>query len=308
MASLEEIVQAPEIGSHYEIIDKIGQGSYGAVYGAICRSDGRQVAIKRTLYCGEEGVPATTLREISVLRSQFDSGSLSHEHVVKLHDMIADDQYIWMVFERFDMDLRTYLHRYGSFQGDLLRRGAWQLFSGLAHCHQRLVLHRDLKPPNILMKMGEMRLVLADLGLAQMMRPRTAVCSGQVCTLWYRPIELLLGFRHYGPPMDVWSLGCILSEMTTRRVLFPGDSEIDTIFRIFRLLGTPSEETWPGVSALEYFSKDFPDWSNTLHIPGLSDAGHDLLEQCLQYKAHRRISAATALQHPFCGEPASIWL
>lgn len=298
MASEEEALS--EVRRHYAVAEKIGEGSYGTVYGASCLTTGRRVAIKRSPCNTEEGVPTTALREMSLLRS------LRHPHVIKLYDVIAGDSCIFLIFDRFDLDLRRYLRRHGAFHGDRLRQCSRQLFSGLAHCHQRLVLHRDLKPQNILLKFDAncaVHLVLADLGLARMLYMGQAPSTHQVCTLWYRSIELLLGQVHYGPAMDVWSLGCILSEMATTRVLFPGDCEIDTIFRIFKLLGTPSEITWPGVSKLEHFSEDFPIWSppDRLQDVGvLGEDGLDLLEQCLNYKAAWRMTAPQALRHPFC--------
>lgn len=99
-------------------------------------------------------------------------------------------------------------------------------------------------------------------------------------TLWYRAPEILLGSRHYSTPVDVWSVGCIFAEMVNQRPLFPGDSEIDELFKIFRVLGTPSEETWPGVTSLPDFKSAFPKWPpkdlKTV-VPNLGSAGLDLL-------------------------------
>ncbi|GMP34311.1 hypothetical protein CsSME_00007228 [Camellia sinensis var. sinensis] len=99
-------------------------------------------------------------------------------------------------------------------------------------------------------------------------------------TLWYRAPEILLGSRHYSTPVDVWSVGCIFAEMVNQRPLFPGDSEIDELFKIFRILGTPNEDTWPGVTSLADFKSTFPKWPSkdlATVVPNLDSAGIDLL-------------------------------
>ena len=131
-----------------------------------------------------------------------------------------------------------------------------QILAGLHFCHSQLILHRDLKPQNVLIdKTGVVK--LADFGLARAFQARKTY-TPEVVTLWYRAPELLLGEGEYAAAVDLWSTGCILSELTCRKPLFPGDSEIDQLFRIFRLLGTPSEQTWPGVTKLDNFQNLFP--------------------------------------------------
>jgi serine/threonine protein kinase len=124
----------------------------------------------------------------------------------------------------------------------------------------------------------------------------------QVVTLWYRAPEILLGGKQYSTPVDVWSIGCIFAEMVTRQPLFPGDSEIDQLFRIFRMLGTPNQETWPGVSDYPDYKSTFPQWkpeSLAKHIKDLEPLGLDLLQKMLVYEPSKRISAREALKHPF---------
>merc|ERR1739842_159764 len=125
----------------------------------------------------------------------------------------------------------------------------------------------------------------------------------QVVTLWYRAPEILLGSTKYSCPVDMWSIGCIFAEMANKRPLFQGDSEIDQLFRIFRVLKTPTDDMWPGVSQLPDFKVHFPAWSTYSLVEQmdghLDQNGIDLLDKMLVYDPSKRISAKQALQHPY---------
>jgi len=176
-----------------------------------------------------------------------------------------------------------------------------QLIRGIAHCHSHRVLHRDLKPQNLLIdKKGVLK--LADFGLARAFGVPVRTYTHEVVTLWYRAPEILLGGKQYSTPVDIWSIGCIYAEMVTRCPLFPGDSEIDQLFRIFRCLGTPNEEIWPGVSQFPDYKTTFPQWNPVplkTAVDGLDELGLDLLSKMLTYEPSKRISARDALRHPF---------
>ena len=124
-------------------------------------------------------------------------------------------------------------------------------------------------------------LKLADFGLARAFGIPLRTYTHEVVTLWYRSPEILLGSKHYSTAVDMWSVGCIFAEMVNRHPLFPGDSEIDEIFRIFRTLGTPNEETWPGVTKFPDYKSDFPFWAGqnlAKSVPTLEVEGVDLLK------------------------------
>lgn len=118
--------------------------------------------------------------------------------------------------------------------------------------------------------------------------------------MWYRAPEILLGQKVYSTPVDIWSIGCIFSEMAQRRPLFAGDSEIDQIFKIFQIMGTPNEAMWSGVSALPDFKQTFPKWKpinlNTI-ATNLDEKGIDLLEKMVRLDPTKRITAREALEH-----------
>merc|ERR1719162_1854393 len=181
---------------------------------------------------------------------------------------------------------------------------ALQLLKGVEFCHAKRVIHRDLKPQNLLIDRG-LHLKIADFGLARAFPLPAPVGIHETITVWYRPFETLLGCKLYGIPVDMWGVGCIFAEMATGAPLFAGDSEIDTAFKIMQKLGTPTEAMWPGLSELPDFKPTFPQWKpkgwvniRTTHAQ-IGTTGIDLLEQLTCYNPAARISARGALQHRY---------
>lgn len=178
------------------------------------------------------------------------------------------------------------------------------MIRGIEFCHARRILHRDLKPQNLLID-AQGHLKLADFGLARTIGIPVRTYTHEIVTLWYRAPEVLLGGKHYSTAVDMWSVGCIFAELATLSPLLPGDSEIDQLFRIFRLLGTPNESLWPGVTSLPDFKPDFPNWPAVplaQVIPQLDPIGLDLLQQLLVLDPAKRLSAKRALLHPYFDE------
>ncbi|CAL1525993.1 unnamed protein product, partial [Lymnaea stagnalis] len=219
---------------NFQKIEKIGEGTYGVVYKAREKGSGKHVALKKIRLDAEsEGVPSTAIREISLLKE------LEHPNVVRLLDVIHCDMKLYLVFEYLTKDLKKYMDSFPSnehINPALIKSYMYQLLNGISYCHSHRVLHRDLKPQNLLIDM-EGNIKLADFGLARAFGVPVRTYTHEVVTLWYRAPEILLGSRFYSTPVDVWSLGCIFVEMVRRQALFPGDSEIDQLFRIFRTLG-----------------------------------------------------------------------
>ncbi|KAF8925941.1 Cyclin-dependent kinase 3 [Dissophora ornata] len=268
----------------YQKLDKIGEGTYGVVYRATEKATGRIVAMKKIrLENEDEGVPSTAIREISLLKE------LRHDHVVQLLDIIHDENRLYLVFEFLDLDLKKYMDTLPttSISGlplDQVKEYLYQLIRGVEYCHARRVLHRDLKPQNLLIDESR-NLKLADFGLARAFGIPLRPYTHEVVTLWYRAPEILMGCRHYSTAVDIWS-----------------DSEIDELFRIFRLRGTPNEEMWPGIASLKDWKPTFPQWHRQpleKTLPTLCPEGIDLLDQMIEYDPARRISAKRALLHPY---------
>merc|ERR1719326_193264 len=177
-----------------------------------------------------------------------------------------------------------------------------QLCKGVEFCHANRIMHRDLKPQNLLIDSSSMKLKIADFGLARAFSLPIPQYTHEVITVWYRPLEILLGSKLYSLPVDMWGVGCIVAEMAAGSPLFAGDSEIDTAFKIFQKLGTPTEAIWPGVSELPDFKPTFPKWTHKgwANIRNsqaqLGNSGIDILDKLMRYNPRTRVSAREALQ------------
>ncbi|CAK9871795.1 unnamed protein product [Sphagnum jensenii] len=291
---------------NYEKLEKVGEGTYGKVYKARHKKTGRLVALKKTrLDMEEEGVPSTALREVSLLQMLSQSiyvvRLLCVEHIDKKGKPL-----LYLVFEYLDTDLKKYIDSHGRgnknpLPTSIIKSFMYQLCKGVAHCHSHGVMHRDLKPQNLLVDREKGLLKIADLGLGRAFTVPLKSYTHEIVTLWYRAPEVLLGASHYSTPVDIWSVGCIFAELSRKSPLFPGDSELQQLLHIFRLLGIPTEEVWPGVSTLRDWH-DYPHWQPqniSRVVPDLDPQGVNLLSSMLQINPAKHISAKAALQHAF---------
>lgn len=206
---------------------------------------------------------------------------------------------LYLVFEFLDLDLKKYMDKLpqegesSMLQPELVKKFTLQLIQGVHYCHSHRIIHRDLKPQNLLIDQ-EGNLKLADFGLARAFGVPLRNYTHEIVTLWYRAPEVLLGSRHYSTGVDMWSVGCIFAEMALRKPLFPGDSEIDEIFKIFKTLGTPNEPVWPGVSQLPDYKATFPQWRRKnlrTVVPTLDADGSELLRVRDGFKLFRNTNS-----------------
>lgn len=289
----------------YRLVDVIGKGSYGVVYGAVDTATGRSVAIKKVKDAFRNSLDAARiLRELQVLRL------LKHEDVVELtHVCLPTDPLhypdVWMVFERMESDLHTVIAANPRLSVPHVRVMMYQILRGLACVHRAGVVHRDLKPKNIL-AMSSCKLKIADFGLARV-RSGHEACVGwtdYVATRWYRPPELIGLFSGvYTPAVDVWSVGCICAEMLLRRPLLPGKSAAQQMCLIVDLLGSPARETVDSIpnprtrAYLLSLPPTRPRWDSV--FAGCDPTAVDLLRGLLAFDPLHRITAEQALAHPF---------
>ncbi|KAH1046473.1 hypothetical protein J1N35_037257 [Gossypium stocksii] len=232
----------PRRADSFEKIDKIGQGTYSNVYKARDTLTGKIVALKKVRFDNLEPESVKFMaREIKILRR------LDHPNVVKLEGLVTSRMScsLYLVFEYMEHDLAGLATSPAiKFTESQVKCYMHQLLSGLEHCHNRHVLHRDIKGSNLLIDNGGV-LKIADFGLASSFDPNhKQPMTSRVVTLWYRPPELLLGATDYGVSVDLWSAGCILAELLAGRPIMPGRTEVEQLHKIFKLCGSPSDEYW----------------------------------------------------------------
>ncbi|XP_025929524.1 cyclin-dependent kinase 7 isoform X2 [Apteryx rowi] len=242
-----------------------------------------------------EGINRTALREIKLLQE------LSHPNIIGLLDAFGHKSNISLVFDFMETDLEVII-KDTSIVLTQSHIKAYMLMTlqGLEYLHQHWILHRDLKPNNLLLDENGV-LKLADFGLAKSFGSPNRVYTHQVVTRWYRAPELLFGARMYGVGVDMWAVGCILAELLLRVPFLPGDSDLDQLTRIFETLGTPTEEQWPGMTSL-------PDYVTFKSFPGMplqhifSAAGDDLLDLLqglFTFNPCARVTATQALKQKY---------
>lgn len=285
-----------ETMDRYVTLHQLGDGTYGSVVLGQRIDTGEKVAIKRMKKRYTSWDEAMNLREVKSLKK------LSHANVVKLKEVIRENETLYFVFEYMKENLYQLIKdRDRMFPERVIRNIMFQVLQGLAFMHKHGFFHRDMKPENLLC-MGPDLIKLADFGLAREIRSRPPY-TDYVSTRWYRAPEVLLRSTSYSSPIDIWAVGCIMAEVYTFRPLFPGSSEIDQIFKICSVLGTPDKRDWPeGHQLATTMGFSFPQFSPTsLHtlVPNACGEALSLMSEMLQWNPAKRPTASQALRHPY---------
>ncbi|XP_037105262.1 serine/threonine-protein kinase MAK-like isoform X1 [Syngnathus acus] len=283
--------------NRYTMLKQLGDGTYGSVLLGKSNGTGELVAIKRMkrkFYSWEE---CMNLRELKSLKK------LNHPNVIKLKEVIRENDHLFFVFEYMKENLYQLMNErnYAMFSENEIRNIMFQVLSGLAFMHKHGYFHRDMKPENLLC-IGPELVKIADFGLAREIRSQPPY-TDYVSTRWYRAPEILLKFTSYSSPIDIWAVGCIMAELYTLRPLFPGNSEVDEIFKICQVLGTLKKADWPEghvlASSMNFrFPKCVPTCLSSL-IPNASDEAITLMKDMLQWDPKKRPNAAQALRYPY---------
>ncbi|KAK6131373.1 hypothetical protein DH2020_034858 [Rehmannia glutinosa] len=274
---------------------KIGQGTYSNVYKARDKETGKIVALKKVRFDTSEPESVKFMaREIMILQK------LDHPNILKLEGLATSRmQYsLYLVFEYMHSELSKILSRPDeNLTEPQIKCYMQQLLSGLHHCHERGILHRDIKGSNLLIDKNGM-LKIADFGLANFFNRRPL--TSRVVTLWYRAPELLLGSTNYGVGIDLWSAGCLMAEMFAGRPIMPGRTEVEQVHRIYKLCGSPPDDYYKRLK-LSTALKPPQTYKSTLRetFRYFPSSSLDLLNKLLALDPARRGSASSALQHEF---------
>ncbi|CAF3542624.1 unnamed protein product [Rotaria sordida] len=286
-----------QLENDFQRTEKLGGGTYGDVFRVRHRITGEIYALKQIRDEHEtNGVPATAIREATILKQ------LNHSNIIKLQDIFLTNERCYFLLEYMDEDLKRYLDRNRPLDRQIIKSFMYQLFDAIFYCHKHRIIHRDIKPHNILVN-HENQIKLCDFGLARAFTIPMKTYTHEIVTLWYRAPEILLGSLSYGTPVDIWSIGCIFGEMYQGWSLFHGDSEIDQIFQIFKILGTPSEDDWPNIYLLPQFKSSFPKFKiqkkQLRQIVDNDEIAYDLFKRLLACDPMIRIAARYALRHSY---------
>ncbi|NXC48923.1 MAK kinase, partial [Penelope pileata] len=282
--------------NRYTIMKQLGDGTYGSVLMGKSNESGELVAIKRMkrkFYSWDE---CMNLREVKSLKK------LNHANVIKLKEVIRENDHLYFVFEYMKENLYQLMKdRNKLFPESVIRNMMYQILQGLAFIHKHGFFHRDMKPENLLC-IGPELVKIADFGLARELRSQPPY-TDYVSTRWYRAPEVLLRSSVYSSPIDIWAVGSIMAELYTLRPLFPGTSEVDEIFKICQVLGTPKKSDWPEgyhlASSMNFrFPQCVPISLKTL-IPNASNEAIQLMSDMLNWNPKKRPTASQALKYPY---------
>jgi len=280
----------------WEKLSKVGEGTYAVVYRGREVATGRQVAIKK-IKVGQfkDGLDMSAVREVKYLRE------IHHPNVIELLDVFSAKKNLNLVLEFLESDLELIIKdRSTVFLPADIKSWLAMTLRGLEFCHRNFILHRDLKPNNLLVA-ADGQLKIADFGLARDFADPGHKMTCQVITRWYRPPELLFGCRYYSSAVDMWSVGCIFAELMLRVPYLPGESDMDQLKTTFRALGTPTEEEWPGHTKLPDYVPvgQFPKPQLRDLFTAASTEAVSLLGKFLTYEPRKRIAAKETLFHPY---------
>lgn len=293
-----KILDIGDVMNKFEVLSIVGEGAYGVVLKCRHKETNEIVAIKKFKDSEEnEEVKETTLRELKMLRT------LKQENIVELKEAFRRRGKLYLVFEYVEKNMLELLEEMpNGVQPEKMRNYIYQLIKAIHWCHRNDIVHRDIKPENLLISHNDM-LKLCDFGFARnLSEGSNANYTEYVATRWYRSPELLLG-APYGKAVDMWSVGCILGELSDGQPLFPGESEIDQLYTIQRVLGPlPSEQmklfySNPRFHGLRFPAVNHPQTLERRYLGVISGVMLDLMKNLLKLNPSERYLTEQCLNH-----------
>lgn len=290
----------------FVIIEKLGQGSYGEVYKVHDKTEQKDYAIKVIKKQFEaEGIPTDALREITILKK------MNHPNIIRLNQIFTGKNHIELCLDYCDFDLKQFKEKYmeeeSIYNDQTITHIMFQILKGMDYLHSKMIMHRDLKPQNILVNYTNqlIQVRIGDFGLSRKFTIPNKQYTKEVSTLWYRAPELMRGNCNYSIGVDIWSIGCIFAELYLNCPLFQGESELDQLNQIFRVFGTNDDDKLIGANLANVY---YPQFKKTQSI-GLanimkekavipySNSSLNLIELMLQIDPAKRITCKDALKH-----------
>ena len=304
----------------YEVLGVVGEGAYGVVLRCRNKESGEIVAIKKFKESDDDEVlRKTTLREVKILRM------LRHNNVVSLTEAFRRKTKLYLVFEYVDKNLLEVLEEQPQgLDPESVRSYTLQLVHAIHWCHSNEVIHRDIKPENLLINIRTKTLKLCDFGFARIISPNnTQELTDYVATRWYnlylfthsqayflkyyftfryRAPELLLGSTSYGFGVDMWAIGCIMGEISDGQPIFPGESEVDQLYIVQKIIGPLTAEhvelfmANPRFAGLKFPDMSKPETLQKKYMGKLSKRALAIMKSLLSMDPHERPSAAECLK------------
>ncbi len=286
----------------YEVLGVVGEGAYGVVLKCRNKETTEIVAIKKFKESEDDEIlKKTTLREVRILRM------LRHTNIVCLKEAFKRKAKLYLVFEYVDKNLLEVLEEQPSgLDPEVVRVYSYQLCLAIHWCHSNSVIHRDIKPENLLINLKTKTLKLCDFGFARVIsKSANEDLTDYVATRWYRAPELLLGSTNYTFGVDMWAIGCIMGEISDGQPIFPGDSEVDQLYIIQKVIGplTPEHQELfmmnPRFAGLKFPDMSRPETLQKKYVGRLSRRALNIMRVLLSMEPSERPSAEECLQHPY---------
>eukprot|EP00731_Ephydatia_muelleri_P013656 Em0007g966a len=310
LESLEDIQieDGMSADERFEILEELGGGAYGKVYKARDKGRGGEIVAVKKVCVREErdiGIPPFVMREVANLKRL---STPAEQHIVRLLDVHSTegryehDWVFYLVFEHMERDLECFIAKCPppGMNENVIKDFLGQILSGVDWMHVNTIVHRDIKPQNILVSSDGKQLKIADFGLSRSIGSNV-ILSTEVVTQWYRAPEVLL-HSSYNKEVDIWSVGCVFAEMIIGKPLFAAErkGEKPQLDKIFSIIGTPTKNEWPTESSItsdQFFAHTQRQWSDL--VPEASEQAQDLLAKMLKFMPHERTSARSALKHEY---------